>query len=226
MTGAPLARVPEPELMDDPAQALAYAEADFSEGHQRFADEVAARFPELRDGTGTLLDVGCGPGDVTVRVALACRGWRVTGVDGAPEMLKLAQARVDEQRLASRVTFEQMFLPSDDLLGRTYGAVVSNSLLHHLDNPAVLWQVAAQCVPPGGPIAVMDLLRPDTLADVDRLVATYAADDPEVLRQDFRNSLRAAYRPDEVAGQLAAAGLPHLTVEQVTDRHLLVAGRR
>ena len=50
--------------------------------------------------------------------------------------------------------------------------------------------------------------------------------DPEVLRQDFRNSLIAAYRPDEVRAQLAAAGLAHLAVEQVTDRHLLVTGRR
>lgn len=226
MTDVPLARSPEPELMDDPAQALAYAQADFSEGHQRFADEVAARFPELRNGAGTLLDLGCGPGDVTVRVARACPAWRVTGVDGAPEMLRLAQLRVDDERLAARVTFEQMLLPSDDLLARRYGAVVSNSLLHHLDDPAVLWQAAAACTAPGGPIAVMDLVRPATVADVDRLVATYAAGDPEVLRQDFRNSLVAAYRPDEVEAQLAAAGLGHLTVTQVTDRHMLVTGRR
>jgi SAM-dependent methyltransferase len=223
---APLARAPEPELMDDPDQALAYAEADFSEGHQRFADEVAARFPELAGGTGTLLDLGCGPGDVTVRVARACPGWVVTGVDGAEEMLKLAQARVDREGLAGRVRFERMYLPSDELADRRYGAVVSNSLLHHLDDPAALWATAATCARPGAPIAVMDLVRPATLADVDRMVAAYAARDPEVLQLDFRNSLVAAYRPDEVAAQLAAAGLAHLAVAQVTDRHLLVTGRR
>jgi SAM-dependent methyltransferase len=223
---APLARTPEPELMDDPDQALAYAEADFSEGHQRFADEVAARFPELASGTGALLDLGCGPGDVTVRVARACPGWAVTGIDGADEMLELAQARVDRERLAGRVRFERMVLPADELADRRYGAVVSNSLLHHLDDPAVLWATAATCARPGVPIAVMDLVRPATRADLDRLVGTYATEAPEVLRADFRNSLAAAYRLDEVAGQLAAAGLGHLAVEQVTDRHLLVAGRR
>ena len=157
----------------------------------------------------------------------------MTGVDGAAEMLRLAQQRVDDAAgpggtpgLASRVRFEQMFLPSDELADRRYDAVASNSLLHHLADPATLWATAATCARPGAPIAVMDLLRPNTLADVDRLVATYAADDPEVLRQDFRNSLIAAYRADEVGGQLAAAGLAHLTVEQVTDRHLLVTGRR
>lgn len=227
MTASPLARAPEPELMDDREQALAYARADFSEGHQRFADEVAARFPELREGTGAMVDLGCGPGDVTVRLARACPGWTVTGVDGAAEMLRLAQRRVDATPgLASRVRFEQMFLPSDELADRRYGAVASNSLLHHLADPAALWATAATCARPGAPIAVMDLVRPATLTDVDRLVATYAADDPEVLRQDFRNSLVAAYRPDEVGAQLAAAGLAHLTVEQVTDRHLLVTGRR
>jgi 2-polyprenyl-3-methyl-5-hydroxy-6-metoxy-1,4-benzoquinol methylase len=223
---APLARVPEPELMDDPAQALAYAEADFGDAHQRFADEVAARFPELRSGTGALLDLGCGPGDVSVRVARACPGWTVTGVDGAAEMLRLAQARTDAAGLAARVRFERMFLPSVELADRRYDAVVSNSLLHHLDDPATLWRTAATCTRPGAPIAVMDLLRPGTLADVDRMVATYAAGDPEVLQRDFRNSLMAAYRVDEIAAQLAAAGLAHLAVEQVTDRHLLVTGRR
>lgn len=233
MSAAPLARAPEPELMDDREQALAYARADFSEGHQRFADEVAARFPELPAGTGSLLDLGCGPGDVTVRVARACPGWTITGVDGAAEMLRLAQMRVDDAAqpgdlpgLAARVRFEQMFLPSDELADRRYDAVVSNSLLHHLADPAVLWATAATCARPGAPIAVMDLVRPATLADVDHLVATHAADDPEVLRQDFRNSLIAAYRPEEVRAQLAAAGLAHLAVEQVTDRHLLVTGRR
>ena len=50
-------------------------------------------------------------------------------------------------------------------------------------------------------------------------------DAPPVLRNDFLNSLCAAYRPDEVARQLASAGLERLQVEVVSDRHLIVFGR-
>jgi len=36
--------------------------------------------------------------------------------------------------------------------------------------------------------------------------------------------LLAAYRPDEVRQQLARAGLEDLTVEVVSDRHMIVWG--
>ena len=44
-------RVPEPELMDDPAQALAYAGADFSEPHQAFVAHFRERFPDFHSGS-------------------------------------------------------------------------------------------------------------------------------------------------------------------------------
>jgi cyclopropane fatty-acyl-phospholipid synthase-like methyltransferase len=219
-------RVPEPELMDEPAQAAAYSEADFAQPHQRFADEAAGRFPELRAGHGTLLDVGCGPGDVTVRLARACPGWTVVGVDGAPEMLRLARARIDAEHLGHRVRIERARLPAPTLLTRRFDALASNSLLHHLADPATLWELVVRCVRLNAPVAVMDLRRPSSTATFDRLVAELPEDTPEVLRADFAHSLRAAYIPSEIRTQLRAAGLGHLVVEELTDRHLLVSGRR
>lgn len=221
-----LARTPEPELMDERAQAEAYSEADFAESHQRFADEVAGRFPELRRGTGTLLDAGCGPGDVTVRLARACPGWAIVGVDGAGEMLRLAGRRLTREGLGPRVRLERVRLPSTALAARRFDALASNSLLHHLADPAALWELAAAVLAPGAPVAVMDLRRPGTAAEADALVERYAAGAPPVLRADFSNSLHAAYRPAEVRDQLARAGLGGLAVETPTDRHLLVTGRR
>jgi hypothetical protein len=81
-------------------------------------------------------------------------------------------------------------------------------------------------LPPGAPVAVFDLRRPGTTEALDAMVARYTAGEPEVLRADFANSLRAAYRPDEVQDQLRAAGLDRVEVEAVGDRHLLVSGRR
>jgi SAM-dependent methyltransferase len=45
----------------------------------------------LGDGSGTLVDVGCGTGAHTA--ALAARGWDVTGVDVSEDMLRLARER-------------------------------------------------------------------------------------------------------------------------------------
>ena len=70
----------------------------------------------------------------------------------------------------------------------------------------------------------MDLLRPSSRAEAQSLVEQYAADEPEVLRTDFFNSLLAAYRPTEVQLQLQSAGLGTLNLEVVSDRHFIVWG--
>ena len=63
-------RVLEPELMTDEQQALAYAKADFSTSNQWYVDHLLADCPvEL----GNILDIGCGPGDVMLRLASARR---------------------------------------------------------------------------------------------------------------------------------------------------------
>ena len=88
----------------------------------------------------------------------------------------------------------------------------------------VLWNSIRRFALPGAPVFVMDLKRPDTADDVALLVEQYAGDEPDVLRQDFANSLRAAYRHTEIKAQLVRADLTEFTVREVTDRHLIVYG--
>jgi hypothetical protein len=71
----------------------------------------------------------------------------------------------------------------------------------------------------------MDLFRPASTTAAQAIVDLYAADEPEVLRQDFLASLCAAFEPAEIEAQLRAHGLDGLAVRLVSDRHLLVTGR-
>jgi len=103
--------------------------------------------------------------------------------------------------------------------------VVSNSLLHHLHDPAGLWRMIRARGAAGAAVVVMDLMRPASESAARALVEAYAADEPEVLRRDFYNSLLAAFEPGEVRQQLAAAGLGHFSVTEASDRHLVVRGR-
>lgn len=216
-------RIPEPELMDEPEQALAYASADFSEPHEAFVVRFQRCFPDFVGGSA--LDLGCGPADVTIRFARAYPAVRAVGVDGAKAMLDLGLQAVAAAGLERRVRLEQVRLPSARFAESRYDAVISNSLLHHLDKPGVLWESIRAAVTPGGAVFVMDLMRPPSREAAAELVALHAADAPDVLRQDFFNSLLAAYRPDEVRSQLAIAGLSQLTVEIASDRHLIAYGR-
>lgn len=215
-------RTPEPELMDAPEQAQAYADADFGEPNQLFVD----RFVELAGSAdpGALVDLGCGPGDICIRLARALPGWQVVGLDAGPNMLSLARTAVEQSGLDQRVELVLARLP-DKVPPRRFDAVVSNSLLHHLPDPMVLWQSIRQLAAPGCRVQVMDLHRPASPSAVDAIVAEHAADAPQVLQTDFRNSLHAAYTGDEVQAQIESSGLSGLTLSRPSDRHWLLQGR-
>lgn len=218
-------RIPEPELMDDPAQALAYARADFEQPHSRFIAQFRLCFPDW-NGAGHVLDLGCGPGDICRRFAQAFPDVHVHGVDGAAAMLAIGRDDLRAAGLGQRVQLHAGYLPGAALPRERYDVVLSNSLLHHLADPQALWQTVLRHAAPGAPVFVMDLRRPPSRAQAAELVALYAAGEPEVLRTDFHNSLLAAYRVDEIEAQLRTAGIGWLRVEAVGDRHLIAHGRR
>jgi SAM-dependent methyltransferase len=218
-------RRPEPELMDGAEQAQAYAQADFSESNSLFVTLLARLEPGPLHGARAL-DLGCGPGDIVIRFLRAYPHATCDALDGSEAMLAHARAALDKlPGVAPRCTLLCDLLPSASLPVAQYDLILSNSLLHHLHDPQVLWRTIRETAKPGAIVLVMDLMRPASAAWAEALVATYAAGAPEVLRTDFRNSLLAAFEPQEVLGQLKEAGLEGLEVGVVSDRHLAVSGR-
>lgn len=215
-------RIPEPELMDEPEQAAAYAQADFEEPHGWFVQQLQATFPE--PCTDTALDLGCGPADITLRLARAWPRCIIHGVDGAEAMLVHGRRAIATHGLEARVQLYRQRLPASRLPRSRYGFVFSNSLLHHLHRPEVLWQTVRRFTAPRGAVFIMDLMRPRSRAEAAQLVQAYAGEEPEILQRDFYNSLLAAFRPQEIQQQLHAAELTTLTVEPASDRHLIIHG--
>lgn len=225
----PMQRVCEPELMDDEAQARAYAAADFDAGDAAVVERILEACGAA--GAGPLLvDLGCGPGNISFRLAKRCPDTAVLGLDGAEAMLAIARARQQETpQLWPNLQFRRLSLPlataaASELGGRA-SAVVSNSLLHHLHDPAVLWRSVQQLASPGALVHVHDLRRPADAAALEQLVQAQAGSFPPILLRDYRASLQAAFRPAEVEAQLQACGLTGLRVRPVGESHLEVSGR-
>lgn len=217
-------RVPEPELMVDREQARAYAAGDFEEPHSHCVALLLDRLSELPP-QGFAVDLGCGPADITLRLARALPGWRMLGVDGSQAMLECGRDALARSGLAARVSLHEALLPAAALPGAPFDLVVSNSLLHHLADPSVLWSTARSVSRTGALIFVMDLMRPESSARVDELVECYAENEPRALRHDFEASLYAAYSVAEVREQLAVLGMSAVKVESVSDRHWIAWGR-
>lgn len=218
-------RTVEPELMTGAAQALAYAQADFEAAHSAYPRLLAEKFPRP-PRRAFALDLGCGPGDVTRRFALAHPGWTFHAVDGSAAMLKHARrALATSPGLSRRIKLHHGILPGARMPRRRYDVILSSSFLHHLHEPQTLWQTIRRYARCGTMVFIADLRRPATRTQARRFERKYARGQPAVLRRDFFNSLLAAFTPREVRWQLKRAGLDELQVEVVSDRHLIVFGR-
>jgi ubiquinone/menaquinone biosynthesis C-methylase UbiE len=212
-------RTPEPELMDATEQAAAYAAADWSESHGKIPRYFRDRFPDFV--AGRVIDLGCGPADVTVRFVKAFPQVTAVGIDGSEAMLEFGRQRIKEEGLNLRIRFEKRYLPDPDLEQRTFDAAICNSLLHHIADPVALWRTAALCVKPHAPVLMIDLVRPADHDAVVRLVNEHANDAPPVLRRDFMASLHAAYTIDEIRKQLDSAGLSDFKIDQTDEFHFV-----
>lgn len=215
-------RLLEREIMDGEEQVRAYAQADFSKENQWFVDYFLKVFPDFREGL--VLDLGCGPADIPIRLVQACPSLSLMAVDASSPMINLAQVAVDEAKVGDRVAVVcQRF--QDVQLQEPADAIISNSLVHHVPNPLQFWYALKQLAKPGSPVLIMDLLRPETLDETQAVVDQYAANEPEQLRRDFYNSLLAAFTEDEVASHLAELNLSRLLIDVPDDRHWVVTGR-
>ena len=215
-------RVLEPELMDNPAQAQAYALTDFSEENQYFIDEFCRRFPDFL--SGSVVDLGCGPADIPIRLVRARPACTVVGIDASLPMIQLGEAAIAVAQLNNRVQLrcepiQRACLPEPA------DAVISNSVLHHLPDPMDFWTAIKQVAKPAAPVLIMDLVRPESTTAAQTIVDQYAHHAPEILRRDFYNSLLAAFTLEQMSAQLTASGLGHFVVTQPDDRHWVASGR-
>ena len=220
-------RIPEPEVMNDPLQVDAYAAADFSGTDQAMVERIATLL-QLSGASfkaqARLLDLGCGPGNITVRLAQQWPHCSALGLDAADRMIAVA----DERRRAAglsreRLRYEQALLPIHQA-DQPADLIVSNSLLHHLHDPHQLWSSLIPLAAPHCLVLHRDLRRPDSEASIDRLCQCHVADAPLVLQRDYRASLHASFSLEEVKAQLLLAGLQHLQAVAVEDRYLEVSG--
>lgn len=114
----------------------------------------------VRAGIGpgmSVVDVGCGPGDVTLLAAeLVGPAGSVTGVDGSPEALDRARARTEAAGLQN-VVYEAADLASWSPDGPV-DAVVGRLILIHMLDPAATLSRLAGMVRPGGVVAFQDVV--------------------------------------------------------------------
>ena len=219
----PIPRKPEPEYMDDPAEAAAYAEADFAAVNQVFAERLLEVTGPCEDARA--VDLGTGPADIPIRILRLRPRWHITAVDAAPAMLAHARTAVDAAGMSDRIALVLADAKATALPASRFDVVFSNSILHHITDTDAFWAEVARLALPGAVIFLRDLARPASSEAAHAIVEQHSGDESALLKEEFHRSLLSAYTVREIRGQLDRTGLGMLEVEMVSDRHLDVFGR-
>jgi 2-polyprenyl-3-methyl-5-hydroxy-6-metoxy-1,4-benzoquinol methylase len=214
-------RLPEPELMDLAHEARAYADADFSDVNAAFVDRLMTLAWDLESARA--IDLGAGPADISIRVARQRPGWHIDAVDASAAMLDIAREAVDRAGVGRQVWLHRLDAKQTHLAAG-YDVIFSNSLIHHLPDPAPMWREVRRLARPGAVVFFRDLLRPATYDRVEEIVTQYAGRESATLQEEFRRSLLSAFTAAEIRAQLDGAGLDELEIRQCTDRHVDVTG--
>lgn len=118
-------------------------------GYPRRADYLAGLLAEHGVPAGTVLDLACGTGSLTLE--LFKRGYEMIGVDASPEMLCTAREKC--LRAGADVLFLCQPMEALDLYGTVNAAVCTLDSLNHITQPETLREVfrrVALFLEPGG----------------------------------------------------------------------------
>lgn len=215
-----LKRVLETEAMDSLDEALDYDSMDHAEVNRVFvADLLAASAQEGGPGEGQILDLGTGTALIPIELCRQCPAARVLAVDVARHMIEVAQKNIATAGLAERIELQRVDGKALPFADSRFAAIMSNSIVHHIPDPAEVLDEAWRVTARGGLLFFRDLLRPEDDATVRRLVDTYAAGANRHQRQMFEDSLRAALSLDEIRQLVARLGAAPETVQATSDRH-------
>lgn len=213
-----LPRVLEPEVMDTAEEAEAYDAMDHTEGNAAFVQRVV----ELagHDPGGWFLDLGTGPGEIPLMLCERVARVRVIGVDLSWQMLRIAEQRRHASPCAQRVVFQYADVKALPFIDGAFDGVISNTILHHIPEPARMLCEAARVLRPGGVLLIRDLFRPATPERLQELVQLHAGDCTAEQQKMFAASLHAALTPEELREAAAASGLQQAEIVIDSDRHV------
>jgi len=119
------------------------------------ANSAAYLLPQLDTGD-SLLDVGCGPGTITVDLAARLAPGQVVGIDASPDIVGQASALAADEGVPN-VTFQVGDVYGLEFADETFDIVHAHQVLQHLSNPVAAMVEIRRVLTPNGVFAAREV---------------------------------------------------------------------
>tara|TARA_Y100000589_G_scaffold8500_1_gene7235 strand:+ start:3032 stop:3727 length:696 start_codon:yes stop_codon:yes gene_type:complete len=227
-------RVIEPELMVSKEQVSSYSMADFSEGEENLMDFIC-KYVEREEISFTdqdlIIDLGCGPGNITERLSKRWPHANVLGIDGSKEMILKAISKKKMQ--VNKYSFRNLEYVCSDIKNfhLNYSLnfyklrlIVSNSLIHHITHIDEFFDVITNLSSQDTINIHKDLVRPIDEKSAQQLKFDCQKKYNETLTKDYYASLKASYRTSELKQIILKKKFKNLDVIEDGEKYLIVYG--
>ena len=227
-------RIPEPELMEAKKQVISYDEADFSEGEVNLINQINHYLLRKNISLGEkdlIVDLGCGPGNISEKLAIKWPNTKVIGIDGSKEMILRAEYNkkisTNQKKLKNLgyICSDIKDIKSDNFLfKKEISLLVSNSLIHHITYIEDFFNTIKSLSSNSTVNFHKDLKRPLDEKSALELKAQCSKIYNETLTNDYYASLKASYTFKELKNFTLENNLSSLEVFEDGDKYLIVYG--
>ena len=227
-------RIPEPELMEEKKQVISYDEADFSEGEFNLINQINHYLLRKNISLGEkdlIVDLGCGPGNISEKLAIKWPNTEVVGIDGSKEMILRAEYNKsisNNQKKLKNLRYicsDIKHIKSDNFLfNKEISLLVSNSLMHHITYTQDFFNIIKSLSSNSTVNFHKDLKRPLDEKSALELKAQCSKIYNETLTNDYYASLKASYTFKELKNFILENNLSSLDVFEEGENYLIVYG--
>ena len=227
-------RIPEPELMKKKEQVISYDEADFSEGEFNLVNQISHYLLRKKislNEKDLIVDLGCGPGNISEKLALKWPNTEVVGIDGSKEMILRAENNKEISKNKRNLKNLRYICSdikdiklTDFLLKKEISLLVSNSLIHHITHLEDFFDTIRSLSSNSTVNFHKDLKRPLDEKTALELKVQCSTKYNKILTNDYYASLRASYTFKELKNFTLRNDLSSLEVFEDGDKYLIVYG--
>ena len=228
-------RNPEPELMNNKEQVKAYARADFSISENNFMKFIKDYLSQNQisiKNNDLIVDLGCGPGNITEKLSLSWPDLKIVGIDGSKEMILEAESR--KNNFNSHNKFKNLTYICQDIKKikldeitntQKIKLLVSNSLIHHITDINDFFDCIVSLSNKETINFHKDLKRPIDEKSALKLKKECSSQYSTILTKDYYASLLASYRKNELQNKIFVKNLNLMNVKDDGEKYLILYGK-